>query len=316
MANQDKNYLIQLLTEKNPEMLAGVMNLAHDDVTQDGFVSVMNLLQGADGPTYLLKAETAMKTLMQQIINRNHSERELAAKRPDQKQGRHMDDAKTASYLATLENMIFSLKNWQFENGKANDYISELEGKHREVLKQAVEQGLEPAMIDDLCKNKQYKDYAYLDEARIGSVKQKLYLYSQSKDPSLFARMAEENRVADTEHQTEATAGNDYIYCGTVTLNENNRELIDKVIAVIKQRYGDEKVNFAYILDNLDEFIEILKPVMNIDQNQVLSKADRERLAKLAYMISDRVMEYDKMRMMENENAQQAQAATEMERRA
>lgn len=312
MSGGNREFFLEQISSQKPQLVAGIQAISRDEVVFGGFKRALVALSSAQDTTWLLKAEAALQVMINEIIDLNHRESD------------HMNDAKAAMYLSTLQDLILSLGSWKFENGKENDYVPEITRKFNEVLMDAVKLGIDPAVVQDMCFNKEYKNknnddpywsnFELLDEKRIKNTKLKLMQYESTNNSEIFnnaeATLSAEavqpemsvnaneagQQVPDAQPENN-NVQEEYRDHGVVQCQDSSKELVDKVIGIVKTKWGSEKVNYDYIINNLGEFVDVVDTIVPLNS---VAGDNQKRIAKLVKMITDRVYEYDQLKAMES----------------
>ena len=293
MALENKSYILEQLSAKNPRLLTGVQTILHDDNVFKRFESALVFLSNAEDTSWLLKTEAALQTTINEVIDLNHRD------------AQKMNDAKAALYISTLQDLIFCLSNWQLKNDKENNYVPEISRKYNEVLMEGTKHGLDPELINNLCFSKEYKNknnddpylanFEFLDESRIKNTKQKILQYAATNNLEVFS----ERQPAAAEATAQASATVELRDHGVVQCKDSTTELVDKVIGIVKAKWGSEKVNYDYIANNLGEFVKVVNTIIPLE---AVAADDKKNISKLVKTIVDRVREYDKLQTMQTQN--------------
>lgn len=238
------------LVNAEPFLMNGVENLVNDRLVFDALNRATTALANAKNSDNLQAAEAGFQTTINEI-------RQIS-----QNKNSYISNDKASQYIFTLQNLIFCLSDWQFENGKENNYVPLLTRKMNQMLMQASETGLDPAAMRDYCYSNVYQnktrpelaDFQFLDDQKMDAVLSDFRQYQLTKDNNILNNLS-------TRIQGETATNN--LDCGVVTCHPTDTATLDKLIGVMTAKYSPEKMELAYIKNHLNEFFEMVGETTN-----------------------------------------------------
>lgn len=288
MANVDKKEMLARLAEREPKLLAGINAILDDKVVFDALSRATVALSNAKNDTNLTAVEASLQTMINDVKKLHASGSPF------------MNEAKTSFYLYTLQNLVFSLSDWQFANGNENHFVPVIAQKYGQAVAKGAELGVDEDTVRKECfrtdfqdKTDPYlRDFEFLDADRVDNVLTQFQKVQLNKNALGETEKTAPAPAAKAINEQTATAGE--IDHGIVKCTDVNVAILDKVINVIKTQFGNEKLDLAYIKDNLPQFFDMVGTVMRTE--------DRNAIAKVTEAIVRRVLTFEQTMAAVHEN--------------
>ena len=285
LQQNDKKAVLTTLAAKEPKLKEGINAILNDQLVFDSLDRAVTNLVNAKNDANLNSVEAALESTITRVRELNESKKE------------YMDDKKASLYLYTLRNLTSCLGDWQFENGTKNEYVPQITKKFTKVMVMAGQIGADTKVIEQKCSAHQYKvasdpylaDFELLDHAKMDTLLQGMQRYQDFRTSDIMEDL----------NTPEKPIVNGEIDHGMVELHEVKEKDLDRLIADMTQRFGEEKMALGYIKGHLNEFYNMVGMCTN--------HSDLESIQKFTTEIVKRLWERQKEQDQQNQMAPKTQ---------